>query len=173
MKQWMAIRYLIEDRGDNMISLRNMNFDDLPLFKKWVYTPHVAKWYHDPLDWIDEIEKQESEFNWIHHFIVEDNGKPIGFCQYYACKDSDELWEGYTALGGSYSIDYMIGEISYLRKGFGKQIISTLLRMIALHQDAKRVVVQPEAENAASCGVLLACGFTFDSQKRIYVYSIS
>ena len=26
------------------------------------------------------------------NFIVEDNGKPIGFCQYYVCQDSDEPW---------------------------------------------------------------------------------
>ena len=26
------------------------------------------------------------------------SGKPIVFCQYYACKDSDESWEGYTAM---------------------------------------------------------------------------
>lgn len=91
-----------------MIQLRKMEQTDLPVFRKWLYTPHVARWYHDPLDWIDEVEKQDGAFCWIHHFIVEHAGKPIGFCQYYACKDSEELWEGYTALGGSYSIDYMI-----------------------------------------------------------------
>ena len=100
-----------------MILLRKMEPTDLTVFKKWLYTPHVAKWYHEPLDWINEIERQYSEFCWIHHFIVEHERKPIGFCQYYACEDSDEPWEGYTALGGSYSIDYMIGEPDCLRKG--------------------------------------------------------
>ena len=118
-----------------------MNLDDLTVFKKWLYTPHVAKWYHDPQDWINEVEKQDSDFNWIYHFIVENDGTPIGFCQYYACKDSDELWEGYTALGGSYSIDYMIGETDYLRKGFGKKIVADLTNRIMLHNDAKRIVV--------------------------------
>ena len=63
---------------------------------------------------------------------------PSSFCQYYACKDSDELWEGYTALGGSYSIDYMIGETDYLRKGFGKKIVGDLTNRIMLHNDAKK-----------------------------------
>ena len=140
-----------------MISFRRMNMDDLILFKKWLFTPHVAKWYHDPLDWIDEIEKQDNEFNWIYHFIVEYEGTPIGFCQYYACKDSDELWEGYTALGGSYSIDYMIGEIDYLGKGFGRQIVSELIEKVKLHNDAMRIVVQPEPENKASCYLVTLC----------------
>ena len=100
---------------------------------------------------------------------MEHAGKPIGFCQYYACKDSEELWEGYTALGGSYSIDYMIGETDCLGKGFGKMIVAQLTDRIALHPDAKRIVVQPEPENKASCGLLLSCGFVLDTEKEIYV----
>lgn len=155
-----------------MVSLRRMNITDLTLFKKWLYKSHVAKWYHDPLDWVSEIEKQNSDFKWIHHFIVEEENHPIGFCQYYACKDSDELWEGYTELGGSYSIDYMIGETDYLYKGFGKQIVLDLVEKIALHDDAERIVVQPEQENKASCGVLLSCGFDFDVEKGIYIRTL-
>ena len=152
-----------------MFRIRHMEQTDLEILKKWLYTPHVAKWYHEPLDWINEVEKQDREFCWIHHFIVEDEGKPIGFCQYYACKDSDESWEGYTAMGGSYSIDYMIGESDCLRRGFGKKIVADLTDRIALHPDAERIVVQPEPENKASCGLLLSCGFMLDKEKEIYV----
>ena len=44
-----------------MIQLRKMEQTDLPVFKKWLYMPHVAKWYHDPLDWIKEVEEQDSD----------------------------------------------------------------------------------------------------------------
>ncbi|MDO4275653.1 MAG: GNAT family N-acetyltransferase [Eubacteriales bacterium] len=158
-----------KDLKEDMIQLRKMEHTDLPVFKKWLYMPHVATWYHDPLDWINEVEEQDGEFCWIHHFIVEYEGRAIGFCQYYACKDSGELWEGYTALGGSYSIDYMIGESDCLRRGFGKMIVADLAGRIALCPDAKRIVVQPEPENKASCGLLLSCGFVFDTEKEIYV----
>ena len=70
-----------------MIRLRPMTAGDLAIFKQWLSRPHVAKWYHDPADWIEEIEKQEDEFRWLHHFIVECDGRPIGFCQFYACED--------------------------------------------------------------------------------------
>ncbi len=72
-------------------------------------------------------------------------------------------------MGGSYSIDYMIGESNYLRNGFGKMIVAELTNRIALHSDAKRIVVQPESENKASCGLLLSCGFVLDMEKEIYV----
>lgn len=155
-----------------MINIRPMTFEDLTVFKKWLYTPHVAKWYHEPLDWIVEIEQQDTTFNWIHHYIVEFDNIKIAFCQYYACIDSDELWEGYTALGGSYSIDYMIGESDYIGKGFGKKIILALIQKIKKHSDAKRIVVQPELENKASCGALLSCGFVYDMEKDIYVLKL-
>ncbi len=38
-----------------------------------------------------------------------------------------------------------------------------------LHSDAKRIVVQPEPENKASCGLLLSCGFALDTEKEVYV----
>ena len=155
-----------------MIRLRKMAADDLAIFKRWLSLPHVAKWYHDPSAWIGEIEKQEDEFRWLHHFIVECGGCPIGFCQYYACEDSEELWEGYTAMGGSYSIDYLIGDPDFLRKGFGRQIVAALIERITPHQDARRIVVQPEEENKASCGLLLSCGFVFDTRTGIYVKAI-
>lgn len=66
-------------------------------------------------------------------------------------------------MGGSYSIDYMIGEPDCLRKGFGKMIMAELTDRIALHPDAERIVVQPEPENKASCG------FVLDTEKGIYV----
>lgn len=155
-----------------MAYLRKMTAADMPIFKQWLAAPHVARWYHDPLDWIEEVEKQDQAFRWLHHFIVEQDGVPIGFCQYYACKDSEELWEGYTALGGSYSIDYLIGDPAYLRKGIGKQVVADLLRKIALHRDAKRIVVQPEPENEASCGLLRSCGFVLDADTGIYVKAV-
>lgn len=152
-----------------MLKIRLMTAEDLTIFKKWLYTPHVAKWYHEPLDWITEIEQQEGAFNWIHHYIVECDNRQIGFCQYYACEDSVELWEGYTALGGSYSIDYMIGESEYIGRGFGREIVMSLIEKIKDHSDARRIVVQPEQENKASCGVLLSCGFVYDIEKDIYL----
>lgn len=65
------------------LSLRQLYHGDIALFEKWLYMPHVAKWYHDPLDWIDEVKKRNDEFSFLHHFLVELDGELIGFCQYY------------------------------------------------------------------------------------------
>ena len=155
-----------------MIRLRAMLLEDIPLFKKWLSMPHVAPWYSDAAEWVYEVEKQDGEFYWIHHFIVEYKGTPIGFCQYYALNDSGEPMGGYAALGGAYSIDYLIGEEEYLQKGFGKQIVRALTEKISLYPDAKRIAVQPDRENKASRALLLACGFHLDEEKDVYVKTL-
>lgn len=155
-----------------MITIKPMTETDLGLFKTWLYMPHVAKWYNDPLDWLEEIEQQNEAFSWIHHYIVVHDSLPIGFCQYYACADSKEPWAGYTAMGGSYSIDYLIGEAEYLGKGFGKKTVLELIKKIKMHSDAKRIVVQPEQGNKASCGVLMSCGFIYDTEKDLFLLAL-
>lgn len=152
-----------------MLQLREMTQDDLPLFRAWLSLPHVAKWYAQPLDWIAEVAQQDDAFSWIHHYIAADGDTAVGFCQYYACADSEESWGGYTARGGAYSLDYLIGEPAYLRRGYGKQIVAALLEKIAAHSDAQRVVVQPEPENTASRRLLLSCGFALDTATDIFV----
>ena len=156
----------------NLIVLRKFNDYDMSNFKKWLYLPHVAEWYHDPLDWIDEVEKRNSEFSFLHHFIVEFNGEPIGFCQFYEYLHSGEDWHGDIEINGTYSIDYLIGETSYLGKGIGKEIIQTLINEIKAQDMAKRVIVQPESENKASCNTLLACKFEYDKKNMIYIMNI-
>ena len=98
---------------------------------------------------MEEVEKQDGAFRWLHHSIVECGGKPIGFCRYYACADSDELWEGFSAMGGSYSIDYLIGETGYLRRGIGRQIVTALTERIRAHGGAERIVAAPDQKNRA------------------------
>jgi RimJ/RimL family protein N-acetyltransferase len=159
-----------------MIQIRTMVPEDLPLFQKWLHEPHVAKWYYHPDNWIEEIVDTKKEFTWIHHYIVEsvndDKSTPIGFCQYYSCHDSGEEMEGYTKLGGVYSIDYLIGEVFFLRKGNGKKIVQELENKITNHTDAKYIVVQPDKNNIASRSLLRCCGYSYDNIKDIFIKTI-
>ena len=154
------------------ITLRPMQLSDLPRFREWLFLPHVAAWYHEPEDWIAEIEKQDEAFSFVRHFMVQSEGKTIGFCQYYPYWLSGENWHGEIPIEGTYSIDYFIGDVTFLRKGYGKEIIRALMEQIQTHASASRVIVQPEPENQASCGVLLASGFHFDQSNQVYLYEL-
>lgn len=155
---------------NDAVHLRNFTDEDIDQFKQWLYQPHVAAWYHHPENWIHEIRKRQTEFQWIHHFIAEHHHKPIGFAQYYPYTESGETWNGTIPLAGTYSIDYLIGDPEYLKKGFGRQIVCSLINQISLHPDAKRIIVQPEPENLASCKTLLSSNFIFNPENKLYLY---
>jgi L-amino acid N-acyltransferase YncA len=59
-----------------------------------------------------------------------------------------------------FSLDYLIGEVEYLHRGFGKAILLKLLEKLR-ETTAKTIIVQPEKENTASCRLLESCGFQY------------
>lgn len=151
------------------VEMRKFKSCDIELFKKWVYKDYVAKWYEQPLDWIYELEHAQDEFSWVEHFIVVCDGKDIGFCQCYEYKLSGEDWHGDIELEGTYSIDYMIGERDYLKKGIGTKIINLLVKHLFETTSAKRIIVQPDEDNKTSCNTLLSAGFTYDEENELYI----
>jgi len=150
------------------LRLREMVDSDIILFKKWLYENHVSRWYSDPLAWIHEIENRHDEFFWIHHFIVMLDHKDIGFCQFYEYKHGRESWHGDVEMEGTYSIDYLIGEKNCLSIGLGKEIIQLLTKTIFNLPDGKRIIVQPDPDNEASCNALLSAGYKYDHQNKLY-----
>ncbi|SJZ74181.1 GNAT family N-acetyltransferase [Anaerorhabdus furcosa] len=153
-----------------MIKYIKLEDKDINLFKKWLKEPHVAAWYEDPEDWIEEVEKRNGKYNWLHHFIVEVDDVPIGFCQYYELKNSGETWHGDTSLEGTYSLDYLIGETQFLSKGYGKQIIQGLTKMIESLPNAQRVLALPNLKNLPSCKTFESCGYLFDDKNELYQF---
>ena len=149
-----------------MLELRLLNDSDIPLIEVWLNKEHVKIWYEIPHlgitidDWISEIKEYKGEFQWITYLIVLWQNRPIGLCLYYKCVDSSDEDFGTLPLIGSYGIDYLIGEESYLGKGLGKAIIALLVDKIFLLPDAQRVTADIDKENKASEKALLSCGFT-------------
>lgn len=159
----------------NDLTLRVICDTDINLLTEWLNKDYILKWYHDPADWLYEINGRSGNFAWIHHFIVMDGETPIGFCQYYDCFDANDMedWYNVRQRGDTFSIDYLIGNEAYLSKGYGKAIVKLLTDTIAETEHGKRIIVQPEKENHSSNHVLLANGYVFDKQKDYYYKLLS
>lgn len=157
---------------ENFIKLRLIHDTDVEQLKIWFYKDHISKWYHNAEDWLKEIKERSREFSFLHHFIVTKGDEPIGFCQYYDCFEAKELWYSVERKGEVFSIDYLIGEEKYLRKGFGKQIIKLLIDEISKGNEKFEIIVQPEMENISSNKTLLANGFLYDENKQYYTIKI-
>lgn len=146
------------------LTLKPLRAEDIQLVEKWLQKEYILKWYHEPEDWLTEINKREEDFSWIHHFIAWVDNLPIGFCQYYDCYDANDLedWYEVTQKGHTFSVDYLIGEEAFLGKGYGKEMIRLLTELLFKKEKAKRVIAQPEWENEASKGGFLANGYAYE-----------
>ena len=158
-KEFMSVNY------PGQLMLRPLWDADTILLEKWLRMPHVAKWYEHPDEWIHEINNRRGEFSFVKHFIAEVDGVAIGFCQFYDCYIGQQHEDWYTAeeAGVTFGIDYLIGEPDYLHKGYGREIVRKLNEML-FHLGAKRVLVMPDKENASSCKVLEANGYTYNGK---------
>ncbi len=154
----------------NRLYLRPFVGGDIPMMTAWLHEDHVAKWFDNADNWLDEINQRESAFSWIHHFIMMDGTTPVGFCQYYDCFDAGNLEDWYQVLrkGETFSIDSCIGNKAYLGKGHGKALIGLLTQMVVNKAHPRQIVVQPDKENHASNHVLMANGYTYDNEKEYY-----
>lgn len=168
LREFLKLIFKESATDDDGIHLRGFRDSDMEIFRRWLYSDHVKRWYENPSDWLSEAENRNKEYNWIHHFIAEYNGQPIGFCQYYEYIRGGETWHGDIDTDGVFSIDYLIGEHDFIGKGLGKKLIETLLAKIRKSENARLVIVQPERDNKASCGALLSCGFTFDEDDGFF-----
>ena len=157
----------------NQIRLRKFEDNDIELFETWLYQEHVKKWYTQPEEWLNEVIKRETDFLFVKHFIVELEGKAIGFCQFYDYAFGNEIWHGTMKVENAFSIDYMIGESDYLGKGYGTQIILKLEEEIRTHTKAENIIVQPDLNNEKSRNTLNAAGFLYDSINDVFYKSLS
>lgn len=171
-KQGRASRYLNISEPEHRLSLREFEDTDTELFRKWLCEEHVKRWYEQPAAWLDEIDKRHTEYSWIHHFIAELDGVPIGFGQFYEYSRGGEAWHGSTDIDGAFSIDYLIGRPDCIGKGHGREIIIALLSKVAVQPNARLVIVRPEPENKASCAALLSAGFQYDEHNELYRYEL-
>lgn len=165
------------------LTLRPVEDRDIPLLSAWLRKDRIRKWYHDPADWLLEINGCHGAYSWIRHFIAVDgmdsveaedespkNGVTVGFCQYYDCYDARDLesWYSVTRRGDTFSIDYLIGDDAYPGKGYGKALVRILTKTIQEKEQAARIIVQPDAGNIPSYRALSANGYGFDVGGRYY-----
>jgi RimJ/RimL family protein N-acetyltransferase len=133
--------------------LRKLEENDIELLNIWLHKEHVKQFFGEPTDWINEINFNINNSEWIQYFIVVTQKLPIGFVQYYETdKAPFGIWSNEPE--GTVGIDYLIGETKYLKKGHGSKIIKSLVRLIRKTGNYKYIIADPFLENIASISVL-------------------
>lgn len=135
-----------------------MTAADLPLIRRWLETPHVAEWWHDPAEQFELVSGDLGHPD-MAQFIVATAAQPFAYLQCY----NVSAWDA--GFGpqpdGTRGLDQFIGEADMLDRGHG----SALVRVFAedlLANGTPRVVIDPDPGNTRAVRAYEKAGFSKD-----------
>jgi aminoglycoside 6'-N-acetyltransferase len=133
---------------------------DLPLIRRWLETPHVSEWWHDPAEQF-ELVSGDLDHPDMAQYIVASDRRPFAYLQCYNLSD----WN--TGFGpqphGTRGLDQFIGEADMLDRGHGSAFIRAFAEQL-LAKGTPRVVIDPDPANARAIRAYARAGF---SKERI------
>jgi aminoglycoside 6'-N-acetyltransferase len=147
-------------------SFRPVSAEDLPTVGEWLNEPHVAEWWEDVDDKLAEIREAMLAPS-TQPFIVELDGRPIGYIQSYDPHlEEDHPYRDQPV--GTLGIDQFIGEPELVGVGHGSRLIAAFVEAL-FREGVPRVVIDPDPANARAIRAYEKAGFTsFDRRTTIY-----
>ena len=136
-------------------AFRPMSADDLPTVKRWLETPHVREWWHDPAEQFELVSGDLSHPE-MAQFIVAVDGQEFAYVQCYKLS----AWD--TGFGpqpdGTRGLDQFIGEASLVGRGHGSAFVRAFADQL-LTSGTPRVVTDPDPANARAIRAYEKAGF--------------
>jgi aminoglycoside 6'-N-acetyltransferase len=137
---------------------RPMSAADLPAIRRWLETPHVAEWWHDPPEQF-ELVSGDLDHPDMAQYIVLTEGREFAYLQCYHLS----AWN--TGFGpqpeGTRGLDQFIGEADMLGRGHGSAFVRTFADQL-LTSGTPRVVTDPDPANARAIHAYEKAGFRRD-----------
>ena len=151
--------------------------EDLNMMRDWIKNNvFVKKWYYyDKLPHVSTLKKKTLDRMRIPNFyanIILVDGKPIGYIQSYDI-EGWKMWSRRVKIyDKTVGLDYFIGDMNYIHKGYGKNIILKYIDSIKLITKYEYVMISPDPSNVVNCKCVEKCGFEFKKIVNIpYPYS--
>lgn len=153
------------------ISFRPLSRSDFPLLQKWLSSPHVAAWWGDPPDIAAVNEKYGPRIDGAqptHVFVIEYQGRPVGWIQWYLWCDYPEHSLQLDAEPLSAGIDLAIGELAMMGLGLGPAAIREFLRQIVFAEKRiESVITDPAEANVRSLRAFEKAGFSVTNKVQL------
>jgi aminoglycoside 6'-N-acetyltransferase len=141
-----------------MYEFRPMTADDLPLIRRWLETPHVAEWWHDPAEQFELVSSDLGHPD-MAQLIVAAQARPFAYLQCYNLSAWDAGFGEQPA--GTRGLDQFIGEQDMLGRGHGSAFIRAFAERL-LANGTPRVVIDPAPANARAIRAYEKAGFQRD-----------
>ncbi|WP_141013143.1 GNAT family N-acetyltransferase [Nocardioides sambongensis] len=152
--------------GTPTVLLRPMERGDLAHLLRWLLDAEVARWFPGPSGEPLSLAHVEAEYgprlepiSPIRMWVVEANGRSVGFVQDYRIRDHPD--------GGAHqpppdavAVDYGIGEPAWRGRGIGALMLTEWFRLARWHHpDAPAYFAAVDHRNRASRRLLRGVGF--------------
>ena len=135
-----------------------MALTDLPLIKRWLETPHVSEWWHDPAEQFELVSGDLGHPD-MAQFIVAADARPFAYLQCYNISAWDAGFG--TQPTGTRGLDQFIGEPDMLNCGHGSAFLRDFADRL-LADGTPRVVTDPDPNNARAIRAYEKAGFSRD-----------
>lgn len=149
------------------ISFRPLCRSDFPLLQAWLSAPHVAAWWGEALSLEAVDAKYGPRVDGIeptHVFVIEDDGQPVGWIQWYLWSDYPEHALQLGAELPSAGIDLAVGEFPRMGLGLGPVAIRKFLGQIVFAgTKIGAAIADPAQGNLRSLRAFEKAGFTVTS----------
>jgi len=152
------------------LALRAITEPDLVLVASWLREPHVATWWLTTTtieDELADIRRAISGEEACEVLVVEIDGQPIGWCQWYRWWDFPAEAAEVGAQAGDIGLDYAIGVPGSVAKGAGTAMIAALVAHVRRRVRGAGFVVEPDAANTASRRILEKNGFELVAERKL------
>jgi aminoglycoside 6'-N-acetyltransferase len=145
------------------LSFRPLGRSDFPLLEQWLSAPHVDAWWREGLDLAGVAEKFGPRVDGAeptHVFVIEQDGRPIGWIQWYLWADYPAHALQLAAEPASAGMDLAIGELGMTGLGLGPAAIRAFLEQIVFRNaSVSAVIADPEEKNLRSLRAFQKAGF--------------
>jgi RimJ/RimL family protein N-acetyltransferase len=151
--------------ADEQLSFRPLREPDLPLLHAWLSEPHVVEWWGAPPETLAETQaKYLARVEREHHqtpWIMEVDGSPAGWIQWYRVADEAEWFPGVEVPPGTVAVDMAIGEAALLHRGLGRRLLLEFVHHVvrSAAPEAPEVWIDPSPRNEVAIRCYQAAGF--------------
>jgi len=139
-------------------AFRPMSAADLPTIQRWLGTPHVSQWWHDPAEQF-ELVSGDLDRPDMAQFIVAADACEFAYLQCYNLS----AWN--TGFGpqpeGTRGLDQFIGKADMMGRGHGSAFIRVFADKL-LTSGTPRVVIDPDPANTRAIRAYEKAGFCAD-----------
>ena len=131
------------------------------MLHRWCKNKFVYEWFEQRILSLDEIRnkyKNKLESNKQKLYIIQCDGKDIGFAQIYKFENDYNIKID-SKYKNTYEFDLFIGEEDYLSKGIGRVIVNKINDMIYNNDEVDSIILRPFKRNIRAIKCYLKCNY--------------